>query len=64
MNYTFAFSVEDINLILSGLQELPHKVSNALITRIVNEADSQNKAAKVRDSVQAQVAGADAALDS
>lgn len=39
-----ALSVEETNLILGSLSELPYKVSNGLIIKITAQAESQIKA--------------------
>ena len=41
----FEFTVDEINLVLEGLQELAFKRSGGLITRLVNEFNAQNQAA-------------------
>ena len=37
----FDFTVEEVNVLLAALQELPFKSSNALITRIVQDSAVQ-----------------------
>lgn len=37
----FELSMEEANLILAALQELPHKIVNSLIQKIVQQGNSQ-----------------------
>ena len=41
MKFKFEFTLEETNLILAALQELPHKVSNAIILNIQAQAQPQ-----------------------
>jgi len=43
MKYKFEFTEEQANLILAALQELPYKMSNAIILEIQNQAQEQLK---------------------
>jgi hypothetical protein len=38
---TLTLSIEEVNTILSGLQELPAKVSNPLTNKLVKQAQEQ-----------------------
>jgi hypothetical protein len=38
---TFTLNVNELNVILAGLQELPHRVVDALIKNLMTQAQSQ-----------------------
>jgi hypothetical protein len=38
---TFEFNVNEINIIMAGLQELPHKISDVVIRNIMEQAQKQ-----------------------
>lgn len=40
-NVTLDLTVNDVNLVLAALQELPHKVSDATIRKIMEQAQAQ-----------------------
>lgn len=40
---SLVLDLNEINVILAGLQELPHKFSNAVINKIMTEANNQVK---------------------
>lgn len=44
MANSFEFTVDELNLVLEGLQELPFKRVGPLVTRLVNEFHAQNNA--------------------
>ena len=41
--FTFVVKVSEANLILAGLEELPHKISRRLIDNLVQQAQSQTR---------------------
>jgi hypothetical protein len=43
MNYTFSLSEQEANVIMNALQELPFKVSAALIQKLMEQAQAQAK---------------------
>lgn len=42
-NVTLSLSVNELNVILAGLQELPHKISDNTLRKIMQQAQSQLK---------------------
>jgi hypothetical protein len=40
-NVTLDLTVNDVNLVLAALQELPHKVSDPMIRKIMEQAQAQ-----------------------
>ena len=38
---TFTLNVNELNIVLAGLQELPHRVVDALIKNLMTQAQSQ-----------------------
>lgn len=40
-NLKFEFTVEEVNLLLSALSEMPYKVVNNLLVKITNHANDQ-----------------------
>ena len=38
---TFTLTISECNIILAGLEELPHKVSRKVIDKLVQQAQSQ-----------------------
>lgn len=38
---TFTLNVNELNVVLAGLQELPHRVVDALIKNLVSQAQAQ-----------------------
>lgn len=45
-NFTITVTEDEANLIIKGLQELPHKVSNNLIGKLVTQGTEQAEAFK------------------
>lgn len=41
MNYKFELTVEEVNIILASLSELPFKVASPVIDKIVKQANAQ-----------------------
>lgn len=46
MNVTITLSIEELNLVLQGLGELPAKISMVLIQKIHDDASNQTKQPK------------------
>ena len=44
--FDFTHTEQELRLILAGLEELPHKISRALIDKLVNGAVAQQPAAE------------------
>ena len=45
------FTIEEVNLILKGLQELPFKISAELIAKVKTEGDKQfNEQSQVKET--------------
>jgi hypothetical protein len=40
-NVTLEFTVNDVNLVLAALQELPHKIADPMIRKIMEQAQAQ-----------------------
>lgn len=40
-NVTLDFTVNDVNLVLAALQELPHKIADPMIRKIMEQAQAQ-----------------------
>ena len=49
MNIKLELTLEEVNLILSALTEMPYKVSAAVIAKIKEQGDKQFEAAKEKD---------------
>jgi hypothetical protein len=47
--FDFTHTEQELRLILAGLEELPHKISRALIDKLVNGAVAQQPAAPTGD---------------
>lgn len=54
MNYTFSFNVNEVNLILEALSELPHKRVAALSSSILYASRSQEASAKAAEEAAAK----------
>lgn len=48
--YTFVFTEEEANIILSGLAELPFKVANGVVAKIQEQAAEQLEAQEEPES--------------
>ena len=46
-NFKFEFTEQEANIIIQGLQELPHKTSHDIIKKLMVQAQEQNKPKKV-----------------
>lgn len=52
MSNTFAFTTDELNVILKGLQKLPFEESAVLITRIMNEFNAQQGMTATAEAIQ------------
>jgi hypothetical protein len=56
--FNFAHTEQELRLILSALEELPHKISRGLIDKLVKEANEQAAQQPVQQPAQQPTEGA------
>ena len=59
--YNLELSVDQVQIIVNGLQELPAKTANPLIQNIINQVNTQNGAETVPNEEERQAEVADKA---
>jgi len=53
-NLKFEFTVEEVNLILGALSEMPYKVVNTLLLKVTKEANDQVNAQNIANAPKEQ----------